>query len=94
MFAVCNLQKTGALAFLQTLGLALRFAVCKLVPMTPTDLSKSAGISVPYASQILSGERKPSLKLAVKIYDATGQAFGALHGLSSKEIEGARKVAA
>lgn len=68
--------------------------MCKLAAMTPTELSKSANISVPYASQILSGERKPSLKLAVRIYDATGETFGALQGLTPDEIDGVRRVAA
>lgn len=62
--------------------------------MTPTELSQRTGISVPYASQIITGARKPSLRLAIHIYDKTEVAFGPLQGLSPDEIEGARKVAA
>lgn len=62
--------------------------------MTPTELSTATGISVPYASQILSGKRKPPLPVALSIYDATGRQFGGLTGLSKREIEAARKIAA
>ena len=66
--------------------------------MSPTDLAAKAGISVPYASQLLSGDftkrRQPSLQMALRIYDATGLQLGALSGLSPEEIETSRKVAA
>jgi transcriptional regulator with XRE-family HTH domain len=62
--------------------------------MSPTDLSKAAGISVPYAWQILEGKRTPSLSMALLIYDRTGTQFGQLEGLSKREIETARKMAA
>lgn len=43
---------------------------------TPTELSKAAGISVPYAWQLLNPgpdgrPRTPSLALAIRIYRAT-----------------------
>jgi transcriptional regulator with XRE-family HTH domain len=63
--------------------------------MTPTELSRAADISVPYASQVLNGKRAPSLEVAVRIYDATGKQFGLLIGLKAEEIEPLRrKVAA
>lgn len=55
--------------------------------MTPTELADAAGISVPYASQVLSGERGASLNMAFKIYDATGLQFGILKGLPKETVE-------
>jgi len=60
--------------------------------MKPTELSDKTGISVPYASQILKGERFPSLEVALMIYDRAGQKFGPLKGLTKREIETARKM--
>lgn len=61
--------------------------------MTPTELAEKAGISVPYASQLLSGERKgSSLAMAFKIYDAAGLQFGPLSNLTAKDIEAMRKL--
>lgn len=61
--------------------------------MTPTELSKAVDISVPYASQLIAGVRRPSLPVAVRIYDATGKRMGPLVGLSRDEVEAARKMA-
>lgn len=60
--------------------------------MTPTELSSATGISVSYASMILSGDRKPSLSRALSIYDKTGLLFGPLTGKTKDEIEGAREA--
>lgn len=54
---------------------------------TPTELSASAGISVSYASEILSGTRKPSRALALRIYEKAGLKFGPLANLTAQEIE-------
>lgn len=62
--------------------------------MTPTELSKAAGISVPYASQLLSGERGASLGVALSIYDKTGLQFGILKDLPKETIEQLRPRAA
>jgi transcriptional regulator with XRE-family HTH domain len=62
--------------------------------MTPTELAEAAKISVPYASQLLSGERGASLGMAIKIYDATGLQFGILKDLPSETIEQLRPKAA
>lgn len=60
--------------------------------ISPTELAKRAGISVPYASQLLTGARdKPSLKLALQVYDRTGLQFGFLEGLTPEEIEPLRR---
>ena len=58
--------------------------------MTPTELSSAVGISVSYASMILSDRRQPSLSRALSIYDKTGLLFGPIKGKSPSEIEGAR----
>ena len=59
--------------------------------MTPTELSSAAGISVSYASMILSGGRQPSLSRALSIYDKTGLKFGLLKGAHPETIEQMRK---
>jgi hypothetical protein len=63
--------------------------------MTPTQLSKAVGISVPFASQLLSDppKRNPSLEKAFQIYDLTGLQLGALANLTAKEIEMQRRLA-
>lgn len=55
-------------------------------------LLESGIVSKPYASQIASGERMPSLKLAVAIYVATGLKFGRLVGASAQEISALKRV--
>jgi len=60
--------------------------------MTPTELSDAAGISVSYASMILSGGRQPSLSRALSIYDKTGLLFGKLRGMTPDEIERTRDL--
>jgi plasmid maintenance system antidote protein VapI len=60
--------------------------------ITPTELAKAAGISVPYASQILSGARPASLDIALRIFDSTGVQVGPLANLSKGEIKTARKM--
>lgn len=59
--------------------------------LTPTKLSQAVGISVPYASQLLSTDpeqkRTPSLALAVRIAKATGHRFGPVQDLSEREID-------
>jgi hypothetical protein len=55
--------------------------------LTPTRLSKAVGISVPYASQLLSGRKVPPMKMAVDVFRATGVKLGPLSGASDDEIE-------
>lgn len=62
--------------------------------ISPTELADKAGISVPFASQLLSGNRGASLSVALSIYDKTGLQFGILKGLSPETIDGLRKQAA
>lgn len=74
------------------------FAVCKLSDMqealTPTSLSNAAGISVPYASQILKGKRQPSREIALAIYKATGRKFGHLASLSDRDVKALARLEA
>lgn len=55
-------------------------------PLTPTSLSKAIGVSMPYASQILSGKRPPQVPMAVRIYRATGHKLGPIANASEDEI--------
>lgn len=60
----------------------------------PTDLAAKLNVSVAYASQLLSGARKPSLELALRFFDAAGVRLGPLVGASNEEIATLRKLAA
>lgn len=59
----------------------------------PTDLAIQLECSVPYASQLLSGERIPSISTALKHFDKSGHKFGPLKNASDDEIETLRKFA-
>lgn len=59
---------------------------------TPTEMAKAAGISVPYASQILSGQRCPSRGLAISIFRATGRKFGPIEALSDADIDTLERI--
>jgi hypothetical protein len=73
-------------------------ALCKqcIMPdaLTPTSLSNAAGISVPYACQILKGKRQPSREIALAIYRATGRKFGHLSGLSDRDAKALARLEA
>ena len=62
------------------------------------DLAEKAGISLSYATQLLSEDpeqrREPSLGMALKIYERTGEQFGILKGMNPEHIEALRKAAA
>lgn len=60
----------------------------------PTDLASKLKISVAYASQLLSGARKPSLELALRFFDEAEVKLGPLVGASDEEIATLRKLAA
>ena len=53
---------------------------------TPTKFAEAAGISIPYACQLLSGKRKPSQSLAISIFRRTGRKFGPIANLSDETI--------
>ncbi len=57
--------------------------------LTPTSLSNAAGISVPYASQILADPpvRTPSRALAIHIFRKTGWRHPLIEGLTEEQME-------
>lgn len=55
--------------------------------MSPTELSKATGISVPYASQILTTDRVPSRPLAIHIFRQTGWRHPRISELSEEQLE-------
>lgn len=52
----------------------------------PTEFAATTGLSVPYASQILSGKRSPSRSLAIHIFRKTGWRHEVIAGLSDDEL--------
>lgn len=70
--------------------LASNFAVCNVAGMEaspkPTQLAELVNISVPYASQILSGSRTPSDAVAVRVFHAFGLKLGRLIKLTDEEV--------
>lgn len=61
---------------------------------TPTAFAAATGISVPYASQILSGKREPSRPLAIQIYRKTGRRFPPIIDLSEEDIDTLERIEA
>ena len=53
---------------------------------SPTKLARALNISVPYASQLLSGARPADLTLAARVYAATGYKIGPLENATPKEL--------
>lgn len=54
---------------------------------TPTTLASATGISIPYASQILSGKRPPSRPLAIHIFRQTGWKHPLIADLTPEQID-------
>jgi len=59
---------------------------------TPTSFAAATGISVPYASQILSGQREPAMSLAISIFRKTGKKFGPIAQATDEEIDVLERV--
>lgn len=55
--------------------------------LTPTRLSSVAGISLPYASQIISGNRQPSRSLAIHIFRTAGWKHPLIADLTDEQID-------
>ncbi len=53
---------------------------------SPTKLAKALDISVPYASQLLSGVRPADLTMAARVYAATGYRIGPLENATPDEL--------
>lgn len=54
--------------------------------LTPTTLAAAVGISMPYASQIMSDQRKPSRPLAIHIFRTTGWRHDVLADLTDEQL--------
>ncbi|WP_168196019.1 helix-turn-helix transcriptional regulator [Novosphingobium sp. EMRT-2] len=54
--------------------------------ITPTALAEASGISLPYASQIISGKRTPARSLAIHILRTTGWRHGSIAKLTDEQI--------
>lgn len=50
------------------------------------DELRGLGVSKPYASQVASGRRKPSLNLALRLYKKCGTKIGPLKNKTNAEI--------
>jgi transcriptional regulator with XRE-family HTH domain len=88
MFALCGNPTGRAFAKLRKNGLAESFAVCEKRGMAnpSSEFAAKAGISVSYASEILSGARTPSLTLAISIFQKTGRKFGPISEATDEQI--------
>ncbi len=56
-------------------------------PLTPTALAEELGISLPYASQLLSGARPMSLAWGLRIYRRTGHQLGPIKDATRAELD-------
>jgi transcriptional regulator with XRE-family HTH domain len=54
--------------------------------LKPSTLAEAIGVSLPYASQILSGKRPPQVPMAIRIFRATGHKLGPITAASDEEI--------
>ena len=57
------------------------------LPTKPTALAAMLSISVPYASQLLSGQRPWTRPLAIAAYRKTGSRLGPLIAATDAEID-------
>jgi DNA-binding transcriptional regulator YdaS (Cro superfamily) len=55
--------------------------------LKPTALAKAIGVSVPYASQLLSGTRTPPVPTAISIFRKTGLKLGPIAQATPEEID-------
>jgi transcriptional regulator with XRE-family HTH domain len=62
----------------------------EVAAITPTKLAEAVGISVPYASQLLSDDpakrRIPSMEMAIKVFRATGLRLSPITDATLDEI--------
>lgn len=63
-----------------------------MVELSPTLLARLCEISVPYASQVLSGARELPRELAVRIYRETGHKLGPLVDATEREIKALERI--
>lgn len=62
--------------------------------LSAQQISDVAGISRTHAYDILAERERPSLSVALSIYEATGYKFGLLKGLSDSSIADLKRQAA
>jgi hypothetical protein len=55
------------------------------------QIVEAGKVSAAYARMLRSGDRYPSIALALRLFDATGAKVGPLAGLSKAAIEAARQ---
>lgn len=65
-----------------------------MAKIDPNAIAQAGGVTPAYARMMLAGTRKPSLPVALKIYDATGVQLGPIADLSRSQIDVARTMAA
>lgn len=65
-----------------------------MATIDPNTIAEAGGVTPAYARMMLAGTRKPSLPVALKIYDATGVQLGPISGLTRSQIDVARQMAA
>jgi hypothetical protein len=63
-----------------------------MTKLDPTVLAEAGGVTPAFIRMVLAGTRRPSLSVALKIYDATGAHLGPLSGLSRSQIDVARAM--
>jgi len=74
-------------------GLACNVAFCKHADMqtaSPIEIAerlRAAGVSASYASQLSRSVRKPSQRLAIKLYRETGVKLGPIANATDSEID-------
>jgi transcriptional regulator with XRE-family HTH domain len=56
----------------------------------PNILAKAGGVTPAFIRMVMAGKRRPSLTVALRIYDATGVQLGQLAGLTRSQIDVAR----
>lgn len=56
------------------------------IALTPTRLARIGGVSVPFASQVLSGEKGWPRRLAIRVWRETQQKFGPIADASDEDI--------
>ena len=59
----------------------------------PNAIAEAGGVTPAFARMLIAGTRKPSLAVAIKIYDATGHKLGPLVNLDTRQINVARTMA-
>jgi transcriptional regulator with XRE-family HTH domain len=91
MFALCERRAEKSLRSVQTKAVDGKFALCKLMgmdkPITPTELAAALGISVSYASQLLSGARSTgSSDIALGAFRLFGLKLGLLADMTDDDV--------